>query len=181
MASPAPHHRRWEIKDLEGITTINVLDKKLLDEESLSLISGDLLRLVDERGLNRIVLDFSRVDFISSAALGKLLSLHRKLQSRNGQLVIVNVAKEIADFIKIIKLDRILTIVNTHAFFGAGLPKPTPQRPNDTAGLPDSAPTDVPPEEPPLTGALTADEIRHLDAQGLTLEDAIRNIEASWE
>jgi hypothetical protein len=36
-------------------------------------------------------------------------------------------------------------------------------------------------EDLPLTGALTSDEINHIETHGVSLADAIRRIEISWE
>jgi len=172
MASPPPHSRSWEVNEVADITVVNFVDRRLLDEQNIPLIADDLFRLVDDRGHSNILLDLSRVDFTSSAALGMMLSLHRKLQSIRSRLVFLGVAPDLADEFKSTGLDKIIRLANTlaeaHIIFSQG-----------PGGLLDSAPTRITVEEPPLTGALTADEIRHIDEQGMSLSDTIRIIEAS--
>ena len=86
------------------------MDKKILDEQNIQMIGDDLFRLVDELGRRKVLLNFGNVEFMSSAALGKLITLHRKLQAVQGKLILCKIAKDILDVFKITKLDRILTI-----------------------------------------------------------------------
>jgi anti-sigma B factor antagonist len=102
--------RRLEVEDIGDIAVVNFVDKKILDEQNIQMIGDDLFRLVDELGRRKVLLNFANVEFMSSAALGKLITLHRKLQAVQGKLVLCKIAKEILDVFKITKLDRILTI-----------------------------------------------------------------------
>ena len=77
------------------------------------MIGDDLFRLVDELGRRKVLLNFGNVEFMSSAALGKLITLHRKLQAVQGKLVLCKIAKDILDVFKITKLDKLLTIART--------------------------------------------------------------------
>ena len=110
MASQPARRRRLEVEDIGDIAVVNFVDKKILDEQNIQMIGDDLFRLVDELGRRKILLNFSNVDFISSAGLGKLITLHRKLQSMQGKLVLCKLAREILDVFKITKLYRTLTI-----------------------------------------------------------------------
>src|SRR6185312_1419477 len=111
MASQPPRRRRLEVEDIGDIAVVNFVDKKILDEQNIQMIGDDLFRLVDELGRRKILLNFQNVEFMSSAALGKLIALHRKLQGVQGKLVLCKIAKDILDVFKITKLDKILTIV----------------------------------------------------------------------
>src|SRR6185437_11807104 len=110
MASQPPRRRRLEVEDIGDIAVVNFVDKKILDEQNIQMIGDDLFRLVDELGRRKVLLNFGNVEFMSSAALGKLITLHRKLQAVQGKLVLCKIAKDILDVFKITKLDRILTI-----------------------------------------------------------------------
>lgn len=110
MASQPPRRRRLEVEDIGDIAVVNFVDKKILDEQNIQMIGDDLFRLVDELGRRKVLLNFGNVEFMSSAALGKLITLHRKLQAVQGKLVLCKIAKDILDVFKITKLDKILTI-----------------------------------------------------------------------
>src|SRR5258708_13077022 len=82
-----PRRRRLEVEDMGDIAVVNFIDKKILDEQNIQMIGDDLFRLVDELGRRKIVLNFSNVEFLSSAALGKLITLNRKVQAVGGKLL----------------------------------------------------------------------------------------------
>ena len=105
-----PGRRRLEVEDIGDIAVVNFVDKKILDEQNIQMIGDDLFRLVDELGRRKILLNFGNVEFLSSAALGKLITLNRKVQAVRGKLVLCGIAKEILEVFKITKLDKLFTI-----------------------------------------------------------------------
>src|SRR5947207_14036031 len=87
MSSQPPRRRRLEVEDVGDIAVVNFVDKKILDEQNIQMIGDDLFRLVDELGRRKVLLNFSKVELMSSAALGKVITLHRQLQARQATLV----------------------------------------------------------------------------------------------
>ena len=105
-----PRRQRIVVEDVGDISVVQFVDKKILDEQNIQMIGDDLFRLVDELGRKKVLLNFQNVEFMSSAALGKLITLHRKLQGAGGKLVLCKIAKDIQDVFRITKLDKILDI-----------------------------------------------------------------------
>jgi anti-sigma B factor antagonist len=66
-----------------------------------------------EGGKSRIVVDLTETSFLDSTALGVLIGAVKRLRSRDGALVIVNVDQNIAKTFEITGLDQIFTIVGT--------------------------------------------------------------------
>jgi anti-sigma B factor antagonist len=64
-----------------------------------------------EAGKIRIVVDLSDTTFLDSTALGVLIGAVKRLRTRDGALVIVNVDSNIAKTFEITGLDQIFTIV----------------------------------------------------------------------
>ena len=104
-----PRHR-LKVENIGDITVVHFTDKKIQDKPNIQIIGDELFQLVDNMGRCRLLLDFNHVEYLSSGALGKLITLHRKLQAVQGKLVLCKIAKDILDVFKITKLDRILTI-----------------------------------------------------------------------
>jgi len=102
--------RRLEVEDIGEIAVVNFIDKKILDENNIQMIGEDLFRLVDELGRKKVLLNFSNVEFLSSAVLGKLVSLNRKLQAVRGKLILCGISNEIREVFEITKLDKLFTI-----------------------------------------------------------------------
>ncbi|OWK39153.1 Anti-sigma F factor antagonist [Fimbriiglobus ruber] len=97
--------------EIGDITVVQFVDKKILDEQNIQMIGDDLFRLVDELGRRKVLLNFSNVEFLSSAALGKLIRLHQRLSAIGGKLVLCGISKSILEIFEITKLDKMLTIV----------------------------------------------------------------------
>ena len=64
-----------------------------------------------EGGKSRIVVDLTDTSFLDSTALGVLIGAVKRLRTRDGALVIVNVDQNIAKTFEITGLDQIFTIV----------------------------------------------------------------------
>ena len=74
----------------------------------------DVLRELDENladiQTTVVRLDFSDVDLFTSEGLGRLITLHRKLQAKKGRLVLCNIKQDVRDVFKITKLDKLLDL-----------------------------------------------------------------------
>jgi anti-anti-sigma regulatory factor len=64
---------------------------------AVEVLKDHLFGLVDNPDRSRILLNFRNVDFMSSAFLGKLLNLHRKLQRVKGKLVVCDLHKDVLE------------------------------------------------------------------------------------
>ena len=105
-----PRRRRLEVEDIGDITVVNFVDKKILDEQNIQVIGEQLFSLIDELGRNKILLNFKNVEFLSSAALGKLITLNRKVQAAGGKLVLCGIDAQIYEVFEITKLNKLFTI-----------------------------------------------------------------------
>ena len=103
--------QRIVVEDIGDVTVVNFVDKKILDEQNIQMIGDDLFRLVDELGRRKLLLNFSNVEFMSSAALGKLIRLNQRLTQVGGKLILCGISKSILEIFEITKLDRMLKIV----------------------------------------------------------------------
>jgi anti-sigma B factor antagonist len=87
-----------------------------MDPVMLEEIGKSLYRLVDEEDRRKIVLDFEKVQYLSSQAIGIILTLHKKMASlKHSRLVLCSVGPKLMELLKITRLDRILTIKPTQA------------------------------------------------------------------
>lgn len=109
MSQP-PRRRRLEVEDIGDVTVVNFVDRRILDEQNIQVIGEQLFSLVDEVGRKKILLNFGNVEFLSSAALGKLIALHKKLQAVGGRLILCNIDPEIYEVFEITRLDKFFNI-----------------------------------------------------------------------
>lgn len=110
MSSPA-RKRRLEVEQIGDVTVVNFVDRKILDEQNIQNIGEQLFSLVEQEGFKKILLNFSNVEYLSSAALGKLITLNKKLQGVQGKLILCKIDPQIFEVFEITKLDKFFKIM----------------------------------------------------------------------
>lgn len=108
--STQPRRQRLEVEDIGEVTVVNFTDKKILDEQNIQAIGEQLFRLVDELGRTKLLLNFGNVEYLSSAALGKLITLNRKVSNVSGRLILCNISPQIYEVFEITKLNKVFNI-----------------------------------------------------------------------
>ena len=104
----------YTISTVEKYTIIEFTDASLMDPLVLEEIAQGLYYLVDVEDKRLIILDFERVQYVSSQAIGMVIHLHKKLSSlKRTSLVLCGVGPRLMELIKITRLDRILKIKPT--------------------------------------------------------------------
>lgn len=92
------------------VTIVSFMDKKILDEANIQEIGDELTQLVTKDHRIKLLLNFENVEYLSSAALGKLISLHKRVREHNGQLKLCGIRPEIYEVFKITKLNLLFEI-----------------------------------------------------------------------
>ena len=102
-----------DIEEVGDITVATFVDKKILDEGNIQIIGNQLFSLVEEDGREKIVLDFANVEYLSSAALGKLITMDKKVKSAKGKLRLCSVRPDIYEVFAITKLNKLFDMRDT--------------------------------------------------------------------
>ena len=108
--SSQPRRSRLEVEHIGDVAVVNFKDKKILDEQAIQTIGEQLFNLVDTDGCKKLLLNFQNVEYLSSAALGKLITLNKKIQAVGGRLVLCEISPQIYEVFEITKLDKFFTI-----------------------------------------------------------------------
>ena len=103
-------HRRIEVSKVGDVTVVKFLDKKILEETGIQELGRELFSLVELDNRKSILLNFTGVEFLSSAALGKLITLDRKVKAHKGRLKMSNIRPEIFEVFQITKLNKVFDI-----------------------------------------------------------------------
>ena len=92
-------------------TVIEFVTPSLMDPVVLEGTAQSLYKIIDEEDQRKFVLDFGKVQYLSSQAIGIVLAMHKKLNSVPGsKLVLCSVGPKFMDLLKLTRLDRLLTI-----------------------------------------------------------------------
>lgn len=93
-----------------GAAVVDFRDRDILDEVNIAQLGDQLFSLADRQESPCVVLDFGNVAHMSSAALGMLITLHKRIRERKGQLRLCNIRPEIYEVFVITKLNEIFQI-----------------------------------------------------------------------
>lgn len=110
-----PVQRRVQVTQVNDVTVVRFVDRKILDEANIQELGQELFRLVEEEHRQKILLNFSMVEFLSSAALGKLITMHKKVKDHGGKLKLSNIRPEIYEVFAITKLNKLFDIKDEEA------------------------------------------------------------------
>ena len=108
MSQPTRQHLR--VETVTGTTVVTFVESSLLSEEVIQEVGDQLASLVEDQGNTRLLLNFSNVKFMSSAILGQLIKLNKKVTRANGRLKLCGFAPNLREVFRISQLDRLFEI-----------------------------------------------------------------------
>ncbi len=103
-------HPGLEISEEGDVTVVRFRDSRLFNLAEIEQVGKELCALLEEGRIRRFVVDFSGVDYLSSALLGKLISLNTKVQARKGRVKLCNLQPGVVEIFHVSRLDRVFSI-----------------------------------------------------------------------
>jgi len=95
------------------VTVVYFTDAQILDEYKIIQMTDELMAVAQKNASGKLLLNFSDVRFMSSAVLGKLVSLNKKCKADQTNLKMCNIAPEIMKVFQITKLNKVFDIHDT--------------------------------------------------------------------
>ncbi|MHC4123400.1 MAG: STAS domain-containing protein [Planctomycetota bacterium] len=105
-----PLKPRISVKYAEIATILAFTDEKILEENDVRSVQESIMSVIEETGSGNIVLDFCNVHFLSSAVLGLLIRVSKKIYEQGGQLRLCSIDSKIYEIFKITRLIEIFDI-----------------------------------------------------------------------
>ncbi len=101
----------FTVQKVEKYSVVEFRTNSLMNASELEQIATDLYRLVDEEDRRYLILDFEKVKYLSSQAIGIVLTLHKKLSKlKHTSFVLCGVGPTLMQLLKITRLDRVLKV-----------------------------------------------------------------------
>ena len=97
------------------MTVVRFRDHKIVEDVNIQELGSEMFQLIEVENRNKLLLNFSAVDFLSSAALGKLITLDKKMKAHGGTLKLSNIRPEIFEVFTITRLNRLFDIKDDEA------------------------------------------------------------------
>lgn len=104
------HHCRHLEVCIVGSRTIVTFTQSQLDDAAVRALNDDLDHLAEELGTGELHLDFGRVEYLSSAGLGKAVALHQRLSAAGGRLALVNLGPLLYELFEVTHLNKVLDV-----------------------------------------------------------------------
>ena len=101
---------RIRIKDTEGVTQIEFIDRNILDEANIQAIGEEIGSIIDRSAKPKLLISFANVDHLSSAALGTLITVNTKIRNKGGRLCLANIDPQIYEVFVITRLNQLFDI-----------------------------------------------------------------------
>ncbi len=101
------------VKRSDGVTIVEFADRKILDELCINEIRDELSKLVVGSPGVKLLLNFSAVEHMSSAALGALITLDKQVSEEKGTLKLSDISPQIYEVFKITRLNKLFDIHET--------------------------------------------------------------------
>jgi len=108
-------YRRLDVNEVGEVAVVRFRDQKILDDLNIQELGQELFGLVEAENRSKLLLNFSGVDFLSSSALGKLITLDKKVKAVGGMLKLCRIRPEIYEVFAITKLNRLFDIKDEEA------------------------------------------------------------------
>lgn len=114
MAQSSNPDSRLIVHNIGGITTVEFADKNIVEEASIQKIGEELTQIVERESNPRLLVDFQNVEHLSSAALGTLITLNKRIRQKGGQLRLASIDPQIYEVFVITKLNKLFQIHDDH-------------------------------------------------------------------
>lgn len=99
-------------EDKEGISVVTIQRTRLSDEDNLEEFGQTINDILAASGSRRLVVDMSRLQYMSSAALGKLITMHRSLARNGGRMLLCGVSAALNEIIVATRLQSLFEIAD---------------------------------------------------------------------
>jgi anti-sigma B factor antagonist len=105
-----PVESRLRIRDDNGITVVEFVDRNILDEANIQQIGDEITSIIESSPNPKLLISFTNVEHLSSAALGTLITINTKIRSNSGQLHLADIGPQIYEVFVITKLNKLFSI-----------------------------------------------------------------------
>jgi anti-anti-sigma factor len=101
---------RVSVEYADNATVVSFVDEKILEEMDIRALQETIMSVIEQsKGIN-LVLDFGNVRFLSSAVLGLLIRISKRVYERDGRLRLCSINPKIYEVFKITRLTKTFDI-----------------------------------------------------------------------
>jgi anti-sigma B factor antagonist len=101
---------RISVEYKDNTTIIGFTDEKILEETDIRALQDSIVSVIEQADGITLVLDFRNVKYLSSAVLGLLIRISKRVYERGGHLRLCNIHPKIYEVFRITRLTKVFDI-----------------------------------------------------------------------
>lgn len=105
-----PHVSMLLVETVKDVAVVTINTSSVVDATLVESIRADLMQLVEKQAKRRMVIDLTKVQHLSSAALGMLMPLQKAVEKQRGMLVLCGMNKQLRKVFKLTGLTKLFKI-----------------------------------------------------------------------
>ncbi len=98
------------VQRMADIHIVEFVETNIIDQLLIERIKEELLDLAERAGHPKLIINFSGVKHISSAMLGTLMALQKKVKAAEGEIRLLGINDQLLGVFKLTRLDKVLKI-----------------------------------------------------------------------
>jgi len=105
-----PIDERMFVQHGVDVTFVTFNVEEIVEEQHVKEIEEEIMSVVEEANQENMMLDFSNVQFMTSAFLGLLVKIHKRIRKRGGYLKLRHINPTIYKVFEITQLTKVFDI-----------------------------------------------------------------------
>ncbi|MCA9290504.1 MAG: STAS domain-containing protein [Phycisphaerales bacterium] len=108
----------------DGVSHVHFLDRNILDEANILMMADEIYDILCTARHPWLLIDFTNVDHLSSAAIGTLITISNRVRLYEGTLALCSIDRQIMEVFTITRLVKLFHIYETAEQAMAEMPRP---------------------------------------------------------
>jgi anti-anti-sigma factor len=119
------------IRTIADVTLVLFRESAIIEAALVERLGAELYRLVDQQHCRKLILDFTKVRFLASGAVGVVIALQKRMAAAKGRLVICGLRQELKRVFQLLKVEKLFSFCadEAQALGVFGLTPPQPETP----------------------------------------------------
>jgi anti-sigma B factor antagonist len=101
-----PEQRVLDVERVGGLTFARVTRRRLWDQDEAQALGRELVELLEQGGHPRLVVSLAGAEEVSSATLGKLIAVHRRVEALGGRLTLCHINPHLYEGLDVARLTQ---------------------------------------------------------------------------
>ena len=103
------------------VTVATLTEPRILEQSDIDSLADSIMPLIEHSDEIHMLIDFGKVEFCSSAVLGLLIRISKKIYQKDGNFGLCSISPSILEIFRITRLDTIFDIYATQSRAIAGI------------------------------------------------------------